>query len=626
MESKVFLFFSKLIEKICQWFDESLCGKAYNRFCKWLSLEFSKSHIGKFFENKGESEIFKNSILGKIVSIPSRILLFLQDKLSDRLNKAMEESVICGFFNKWQDISIRFYGVVLSVFSLFLIALRPSGRIGYLLLFALLISGILMILINRSLRNLVGGSFIISHIRDLFLDSSPKEVIMYSCGKTEIFVSTVIGIILAISCLMFGIVKPLVVVLAVLGFAFFLKYLSLGVFLTVALSPVLPTMVLVGLSFLCAAVFCVHVIKDKTFRFSKNPVNAFCVFFAIALLWGVVNSFSLKTSLLQAAVHISFILFYFVIVNVLRTKEQWLALIKVFVVSAFIVSLYGILQNFIGINSTESWVDEEMFEDISIRVYSFFDNPNVLGEFLVMTVPVCLAVMWGKMRESHKTLFGFILISMAACMIFTWSRGAWLGVFLAVALFLVIMDKRWVFAGALLLMVLPVLMVLSGNTAILERLLSIGNTADTSTAYRVSIWEASINLIRDFWISGIGIGSDAYKVIYPAYALSGANFALHSHNLYLQVWVEMGVIGIISLISLVFAFVKQVFSKDVMELRKEDNNAKIVIALGAGLLGYLFQGLTDYVWYNYKILMIFWIIIALSVSGVNLLKEKGEDL
>ena len=81
MESKVFLFFSNLILKICEWFDESSCGKVYNRFCRWLSLEFENSRIGRFFENKGENAVFKNSILGKIVSLPSRILLFLQEKL-----------------------------------------------------------------------------------------------------------------------------------------------------------------------------------------------------------------------------------------------------------------------------------------------------------------------------------------------------------------------------------------------------------------------------------------------------------------------------------------------------------------------------------------------------------------
>ena len=181
----------------------------------------------------------------------------------------------------------------------------------------------------------------------------------------------------------------------------------------------------------------------------------------------------------------------------------------------------------------------------------------------------------------------------------------------------------------MLLVLAPVLLTLSGNTAILQRLLSIGNTADTSTAYRVSIWRASIKIIHDFWVSGIGIGQEAYKSVYPVYALSGADFALHSHNLYLQVWVEMGIIGITSLFALILMFVKQVFSKKVMINRKTDSCAKIVVALGASLLGFLLQGLTDYVWYNYKILMIFWIVVALGISGVNLFsqnEEKGGDI
>ena len=58
--------------------------------------------------------------------------------------------------------------------------------------------------------------------------------------------------------------------------------------------------------------------------------------------------------------------FYFVLINVIRTKKQWFALIKVFIVSAFIVALYGIIQNFFGVSSTESWIDEEMFSDIQL--------------------------------------------------------------------------------------------------------------------------------------------------------------------------------------------------------------------------------------------------------------------
>ena len=113
-------------------------------------------------------------------------------------------------------------------------------------------------------------------------------------------------------------------------------------------------------------------------------------------------------------------------------------------------------------------------------------------------------------------------------------------------------------------------------------------------------------------------------MVYPVYSLAGADFALHSHNLYLQIWVEMGVIGIGSLLAMTVMFIKQVFSSNVIKRRKTDSKAKIVLALGAGFLGFMFQGLTDYVWYNYKILMIYWIIIALGISGVNILAQTAE--
>ncbi len=624
MESRVFKFFASFFSKLLNCFDESFCGKAYNRFCKKLSDEYNESRISKFFECGKRRDVFRNSFFGKICILPETILLFLQKKLADPVNSALKGSTVCTNFNRWADISIRFYGILLSVFSLLLVILKELTKTEIAILIGILTLGIVMILINRDLNSLLCGSKIYTSIKGLFLEYSGSTHKFYACGKVQCVTAAALGVICAMLCLVFG--GELFIVLAggILAFAFLLKYLNLGVFLTVMLSPLLPTMVLVGLSFLCAAVFCIHVILNKDFTFSKNPMNAFVVFFVLALLWGCINSFSFAASLTQAAVHISFILFYFVLVNTIRKKEQWQSLVKMFLGVAFIVALYGVVQNFTGITSTQSWVDEEMFEDISVRVYSFFNNPNVLGEFLVMTIPLTLAVIWGKQRKTHKTLFLFVLIMMAACMVFTWSRGAWLGVFFALALFLVIMDRRWVLAGVLLLVIAPVLLTLSGNTAILQRLLSIGNTADTSTAYRVSIWRASIKIIRDFWVSGIGIGQEAYKSVYPVYALSGADFALHSHNLYLQVWVEMGIIGITSLFAVILMFVKQVFSKKVMINRKTDTNAKIVIALGASLLGFLLQGLTDYVWYNYKILMIFWIVVALGISGVNLFSQKEE--
>lgn len=623
MESKVFSFFAALFSKIGLWFDESVVGKWYAKLCGACYKAFSESAVGKFFiKDSKRNAVFQNSIFGKLIGLPARILLYLQKKLSAPMHRITENSKICRCVNSWADVSIRFYGIVLSTLSVVMFALYTESKIHVLVCLIAFVISVLMILVNKSIRQLVGGSAIFSAVIHLFLETEDTEYDSIPANRSMCLFGVASGVILSFLCVVLGVKVFALLVMGVVAFAFLLKYLRLGVFLTVIFSPMLPTMALVGLSILCAAVFCIHVIMDDTFTFAKNPMNAFVVFFALAFLWGCVNSFAFTSSIMQTMVHLAFLLFYFVVVNTIRTKEQWMAMVKLFLLSAFLVAAYGVLQNFMGVSSTESWLDEEMFEDIKVRVYSFFNNPNVLGEFLVMTIPVTLAVIWGKIKEEHKVIFGMIFITMAACMIFTWSRGAWLGMVLACAIFFLIMDRRWVLVGILGILILPLVLVATDNTAILDRLLSIGNTADTSTAYRVSIWQASLHIIRDFWVSGIGIGSDAYKMIYPLYALSGADFALHSHNLYLQIWVEMGVIGIVSLCSMILAFIRQTFSAKITLYRKTDSAAKIVIALGAGVLGFLFQGLTDYVWYNYKILMIFWVMIALAISGANIVREE----
>lgn len=626
MNSRVVAVFVKVLLWINACFEESIFGKLFNKICSGLAKAFSGSFICRFFSDERKTEnVWDNSVFGKIVNIYKRLILFLQKKLSPFINNQLKTSALCNAFLKWNTVSVRIYGLFLIVFCIATAFLRENSKLTLAILFFGQITGLLLVLVNKSIKQLVSGSKILNAIGNVFIEYKVSGQQVSRVKMYHYVIVCVIALIMSVVCVYTDVYTLILVTGAILSFAFIIRYLSLGVFFTVALSPVLPTMALVGLSFMCAFVFLIHAVTNKNFKFTTTPFNVTVVFFVIALLWGVVNSFTFTSSLKQVMVHGSFIMFYFVVINVIRTKKQWLALIKVFLFSAFVVAVYGLFQNFFGVSSTESWIDEEMFENIKTRVYSFFDNPNVLGEFLVLTIPVAVALLWNRVKDVHKLLFAVVLLCMSGCMIFTWSRGAWLGMLLAVGLFLIIYDKRWILAGVLMILLLPIALYLTGNMAIIERFISIGNTQDTSTAYRVSIWNASVNMIGDFWVGGIGIGSDAYTTIYPTYALPGARFALHSHNLYLQFFVETGIVGIIALFCVLFGFLKNVFNRNVVKRIKTSNIAKIVVALGTGFLGFMFQGLTDYVWYNYRILMIFWIVIALGISGANILKTEAKE-
>ncbi len=64
------------------------------------------------------------------------------------------------------------------------------------------------------------------------------------------------------------------------------------------------------------------------------------------------------------------------------------------------------MQYAFGWTTSNAWIDEEMFEDATMRVYSTLGNPNVLGEYLLLVLPVAAVYMLktsGKNFQNGRT-------------------------------------------------------------------------------------------------------------------------------------------------------------------------------------------------------------------------------
>ena len=108
--------------------------------------------------------------------------------------------------------------------------------------------------------------------------------------------------------------------------------------------------------------------------------------------------------------------------------------------------------------------------------------------------------------------------------------------------------------------------------------------------------------------------------VYPKYALGGADFALHSHNFYLQWIVDLGIAGIFIYLGIVITGLKKIASV------KEKNTVikNVLLAMAGGMLGYLFQGVAENLWYNYRMILVFWIYFGIIESGV-MLADGGKQ-
>ncbi len=462
----------------------------------------------------------------------------------------------------------------------------------------------------------------ISRLAEYFLGTelSYRFYYMTKCSKTKarylcaVFFGIIGGGIGAYLGPIFG----LGAVLGIVYVSMVMYKTEFGVFMTAVLAPIIPTMAVAGMVALCGFSLLIRAITGKSFKWRFGLVGVFVLLMTGVYLISGINSFARGKSLQIFAIYGVMMSFFFVVINTVRTKKQFFDLCRAFALSGFLVCLYGLYQYVFKAGGADAWIDEEMFEGISMRIYSTLENPNVLGEYILLVMPVAIALMWRSEKIGSKIFYLGLTAVMGAALILTFSRGCWIAIMVAAAIYVTfVCGKLW----GLLLLLVPILPFVIPET-ILHRFASVGDMSDSSTSYRVYIWMGTFLMLKDFWISGIGMGEEAFNQVYPFYSYS-AIVAPHSHNLFLQVWVETGIGGIVAFLALLFAWFKQICRGHKISADKKLKT--MLVAIGASVCAFMVQGMFDNCFYNYRVFMLFWFVLALGISGVNIAKEGAKQ-
>lgn len=383
-------------------------------------------------------------------------------------------------------------------------------------------------------------------------------------------------------------------------------------------NPSIAITVFAGISILS---YLIKLFKGKRI-FKVELIDLSVIAFFIIVLMGGMITVGGQDSLFSAIMSCILIFGFFCVVNLMRT-EKWLNRgVLALVSSSVIVSVIGILEYMFGF-AASGWVDTSKFGYIEGRATSLFDNPNVLAMYLIMTFPLLLAKVSDASTKKGRFIAGFSVLATVLCIIFTWSRGAWLALIASTLLYLVIRSRKTLSAIIVFLLTLPAISFIV-PLGIRLRFASIGDITDSSTYYRVYTWRGSLNAIRENLFSGYGYGSRAFAEIYPQYAYAGMEGAEHSHSLFLQILFGVGIFGLLIFAVFIFLFAQKNFEH--IKNGSKDNIQKMSSAAFCSVIAALVMGLFDNIWYNYRILFLFWIVAGISCAYVRLGdREKKRD-
>lgn len=603
-------------------FADFIYKAAKNSFAASILLSYDK--VDSCAENS-----FAGSIAHSLGSSESEGFRKVKHKVASSLENSSIISSIGKLSSALLALSLSSYGVFAFSFGFYVVATYLLRKYSFSLDVSLasLVTGLAFIIFSfvlfmskKSLAQAISGSVILRFIffDVLSLRSVALDYVAASPANTGISASFLIGMVCGTVSIFVPAEFVLLAIAAIVAVHAVIISPEAGVIGMCLLLPFLPTMALAAL--MCLVLFSCLVKFFCGKRVLKLSLIDLPVFiFAILTLFGGIFTRS-SSSANKMLLMVCFIAAYFVVKNLIRSRALLKKCLSAIAFSGAIVSIYGILENFIGTPSV-IWQDMSDFGEIKGRVVSTFANPNVLGEYLILVIPITVALAITAKSVKERFAFACGAAFDVFCLVLTWSRGAWLGFAVSTVVFLLLADKRCMTAGILLLP--PVAVAISLSDSVTNRIASIFTHSDTSSSYRIGIWKGVWKMLSDVSPYGIGIGEGAFATMYPSYALRGIETAPHSHSLYLQILTELGISGAVMFLIFVFILVQMNLSHITSP---DSQNSKITeVGIFCGLVAFLVQGVTDYVWYNYRIFLMFWIVVGLSAGAVLMSKNAMDE-
>ena len=289
------------------------------------------------------------------------------------------------------------------------------------------------------------------------------------------------------------------------------------------------------------------------------------------------------------------IVIFIVMVNVVRTPNR----LQLMIWLAFAVSLYlafyalsdymnGVFREGTAANNNQR---------IGGAIGGLFGNSNDLALHLVTMVPLAIGFAFASKGVLRKLLYiGFAVLFVSA-MVVTFSRGGFLGLFIAGLVLVRKIGRRnkLLSTGALVVAMLALLTFAPATySSRLGTIFSSASDITGSSEQRTEILKRSIWVTLRYPLFGVGVGNFHYKSVHE----------LVTHNAYTEVSSEMGIPALVIYLMLMIYPLRRLreIEKQTQDLPDKRRLHYWSIGIQASIVAYMvssFFGAVAYQWYIY---------------------------
>ena len=308
---------------------------------------------------------------------------------------------------------------------------------------------------------------------------------------------------------------------------------------------------------------------------------------------------------------------------------------------------------------SNSWFSFYKNAPPALRMFSILPDSHAFAVLAMFSMPFAAALLFFTAEKWKKVLLWIFIALAAAAISFSGTRGVWAGILAPLLVLIYLYTRHWgrkliaamfiplvlfiVFLGASPLIQKGVNAIRSGtNTGnFIERASSIYNLNDPSNAGRIAIWKNTLQFAAKHPLFGAGFGD--FVITLDQNNQPSASFQqlaqqkdqaynlpkqyVTAHNLYLDFLAETGLVGLVMFLF----YLKEIFAAfwkffKAHYLFAADGLIFLAVNLGLYLAWLFAYSLVDGTLLNDRVLMFFFLILAISASIIRVYSEEhGEN-
>lgn len=347
----------------------------------------------------------------------------------------------------------------------------------------------------------------------------------------------------------------------------------------------------------CFLVWIIKSFLDRKVQWVKSSIDLPVLCFTITLLISSFCGVDIKTSLIELPKFTWIMFLFYLISNPVNLKKSKILLI-IFLATLAIKAVYSSINNL-----------------RLLQQGAYF--PGNMTDASMFLIGIALTTSWltEKCSATQKAILLGLLGSFIIAEILNFKRGVWLSILGVLGVQGYLKSRKLFFVGLLIFLIAFICYKPMRDRVLItsyEFIYPFG---------RLAMWKLVPKIVREYPL-GVGYqnSTSIMHQLNPAF-----HEHRHFHNLYLQILVENGILGLITFLWWVVVSLRYTYFYNkyvyTMDIPKDVGFSKVLgLASFSGFIGFLLHGLTDYTFANTRLSLLIFFLIGIIIGQMRTFK------